>query len=101
VFLLSHFGHTKVEALGLEDIKLVDTEYKRNDPHRVVETHISHCNMKIYIHKYSPYDEIFRGVRSYDEVESRFQNFPQDQQLGLLSFQKHRRNSLPKVLQGE
>jgi hypothetical protein len=87
--------------LSLEDIKLVDIEYKRHDPHRVVENHLAQFNMKRYIHEDSPYDEVFRGVRSYDEVVIKFQNFPQDQQSGFLSFQKHRRNSLPKVLQGE
>jgi hypothetical protein len=101
VFSLSDFGHAKVEASALEDIKLVDIEYKRHDPHRVVENHLAQFNMKRYIHEDSPYDEVFRGVRSYDEVVIRFQNFPQDQQSGFLIFQKHRRNSLPKVLQGE
>jgi hypothetical protein len=90
-----------VEASALEDIKLVDIEYKRHDPHRVVENHLAQFNMKRYIHEDSPYDEVFRGVRSYDEVVIRFQNLPQDQQSGFLSFQKHRRNNLPKVLQGE
>jgi hypothetical protein len=51
--------------------------------------------------KISPYDEIFRGVRSYDEVISKFQSLPQEQQLGFLIFQKHRRNNLPKILQEE
>jgi hypothetical protein len=101
VFSLSDFGHAKVEASALEDIKLVDIEYKRHDPHRVVENHLAQFNMKRYIHEDSPYDDIFRGVRSYDEVVSRFQNLPQDQQLGFLSFQKHRRNNLPKILQEE
>jgi hypothetical protein len=41
------------------------------------------------------------GVRSYEEVQDRFQTLPLDQQVGFLSFQKHRRNILPKVLQGE
>jgi hypothetical protein len=58
VFSLSDFGHTKVEAYALEDIKLVDIEYKRHDPHRVVENHLSQFNMKKYIHEDSPYDEV-------------------------------------------
>jgi hypothetical protein len=101
IFSLSDFGHTKVEASTLEVIKLVDIEYKRNDPHRVVENHLAQFNMKIYIHEDSPYDEFFIGVRSYDEVVSIFQNLPQDQQSGFLIFQKNRRNSLPKILQEE
>jgi hypothetical protein len=85
LFLLSNFGHTKVEASALEDIKLVDIEYKMHDPHRVVEFFLSQFNMKRYIHEYSPYDELFKGVRSYDEVVSRFQTLPQDQQSSFLS----------------
>jgi hypothetical protein len=79
---------------------LVDIEFKRHDPHRVVENHLAQFNMKRYIHEYSPYDEVFRGVRSYDEVVSRFQSLPQEQQSGFLSFQKHGRNNLPKILLG-
>ena len=79
MFSLSDFGHAKIEDSSLEDIKLVDIEYKRHDPHRVVENHLAQFNMKRYMHEDSPYDEIFRGVISYNEVESRFQNLPQDQ----------------------
>jgi len=71
-----------VEASTLEYIKLVDIEYKRNDPQWLVENHLAQFNMKRYIHEDSPYDEIFRGVRSYDEVVSKFQNLPQSQQSG-------------------
>jgi hypothetical protein len=88
IFSLSDFGHAKVEALALEDIKLVDIEYKRHDPHRVVENHLAQFNMKRYIHEDSPYDEFFRGVRSYDEVVSRFQSLPQEQQSRFPQFSK-------------
>jgi hypothetical protein len=44
---------------------------------------------------------MFKGVRSYEEVQSRFQTLFQDQQDGFLSFQKHRRNNLSKILHGE
>ena len=47
------------------------------------------------------YDEIFRGVKSYEEVRDRLCTLPPDQQDGFLSFQRHRRNNIPKVLQGE
>jgi hypothetical protein len=99
IFSLSDFGHAKVEASTLYDIKLVDIEFKKHDPHRVVENHLSQFNMKKYIHEDSPYEEVFKGVRSYDEVVSRFQSLPREQQLGFLNFQKHRRNNLPKILQ--
>jgi hypothetical protein len=101
MFTLLDFGHTKVEATTLEDVKLVDIEFKRHDPHKVVENHLAQYNLKRYIHEESPYDEIFRGARSYEEVQSRFQTLPPDQQVGFLSFQNHRRNNLPKILQGE
>jgi hypothetical protein len=101
MFTLLDFGHSKVEVAALEDVKLVDIEFKKHDPHKIVENHLAQFNMKWYMHENSPYDEIFRGVRSYEEVQDRFQTLPPDQQVGFLSFQKHRRNSLPKVLQGE
>jgi hypothetical protein len=90
MFSLLDFGHTKVEVVALEDVKLFDIEFKRHDPHKVVENHLSQFNMKTYIHQESPYDEIFRGARSYEEVQNRFQTLPPDQQDGFLSFQKHR-----------
>jgi hypothetical protein len=101
MFTLLDFGHTKVEEATLEDIKLVDIEFKKHDPHKVVENHLAHFNMKRYIHEDSPYDDIFKGVRAYEEVQSRVQKLLPDQQSGFLSFQKHRRTSLPKILQGE
>ena len=54
VFSLSDFGHAKVEASALEDIKLVDIEYKRHDPHRVVENHLAQFNMKNIYMKIPP-----------------------------------------------
>jgi hypothetical protein len=90
-----------VEDIALNDVKLVDIEFKRHDPHKIVENHLAQFNMKRYVHENSLYDEIFRGVMSYDEVKDRFQTFPPDQQDGFIRLQKHRRNNLPKVLQGE
>jgi hypothetical protein len=86
MFTLSDFGHTKVEALSLEYVKLVDIEYKRHDPHRVVENHLAQFNIKRYIHEDSPYDDVFRGVRSYDEVKNKLQNLPPYQQVVFLNF---------------
>jgi hypothetical protein len=101
IFLLLDFGHSKVEAAALENVKLVDIEFKRHNPCKIVENHLAQFNMKWYMHENSPYDEIFRGVRSYEEVQYIFQTLPRDQHKGFISFQRHRRNSLPKVLQGE
>lgn len=90
MFTLLDFGHTKFEAAALEDVKLIDIEFKRHDPHKVVENHLAQFNMKIYIHDESPYDEVFRGGRSYEEVQNRVQTLPPDQQVGFLIFQNHR-----------
>jgi hypothetical protein len=89
MFSLLYFGHSKVEVVTLEGVKLVDIEFKRHDPHKIVENHLAQFNMKRYVHENSPYDEIFRGVRSYEEVHNIFQTMPLDQQVGFLSFQRH------------
>jgi len=68
MFSLLDFGHSKVEVVALEDVKLVDIEFKRHDPHRIVENHLALFNIKRYVHDNSLYDEIFRGVRYYKEV---------------------------------
>jgi hypothetical protein len=101
MFSLLDFGHSKVEVAALDDVKLVDIEFKRHDPHKVVENHITQFNIKIYVHESSPYDEIFRGVKYYEEVQDRFQTLPPDQQDGFIIFQNLRWNNLPKVLQGD
>jgi hypothetical protein len=101
MFSLLDFGHYKVEDANLEDVKLVDIKFKRHDPHKIMENHLAQYNLKRYVHENSPYDEIFRGVGSYEEVLNRFQTLSPDQQAGFLSFQIHRRNNVPKILQGE
>jgi hypothetical protein len=68
MFSLLDFGQSKVEVVSLEDVKLVDIEFKRHDPHRIMENHLALFNMKRYVNDNSPYDEIFRGVRYYKEV---------------------------------
>jgi hypothetical protein len=90
MFSLLYFGHSKVEVAALEDVKLVDIEFKRNDPHKIVENHLAQFNMKRYVHKNSPYEEIFRGVRSYEEVQDKFQTLSPYQQASFLYFQRHR-----------
>jgi hypothetical protein len=87
---LLDFSHSKVEDGTLEDVKLVDIEFKRHDPHKIVENHLAQFNMKICVHENSRYDEIFKGVRSYEEVQDRIQTMSPDQQAGFLSFQRHR-----------
>jgi hypothetical protein len=36
MFTLLDFGHSKVEAVALEDAKLVDIAFKKHDPHKIV-----------------------------------------------------------------
>jgi hypothetical protein len=101
MFSLLDFSHSKVEVAALDDVKLVDIEFKRHDPHKIVENHMAQYNLKKCVHENSPRDEMFRGVRSYEEVLIGFQTLSPDQQTNFLSFQRHRQNSLPKILQGE
>jgi len=41
---------------------LVDIEFKRHDPRKIVETHLVQFNMKWYMHENSLYEKIFRGL---------------------------------------
>jgi hypothetical protein len=100
-FSLLNFVHSKVEAAALEDIKLVDVELRRHDPYQIVRNHLAQCNMKTYEHEDSPCDDIFKGIRAYEEILDRVQALPPDLQANFLAFQKHRRSGLPKILQGE
>jgi hypothetical protein len=58
------------------------------------------CNLKRYEHEDSPQDEIFRGARSYPEVLGQVRALSPDKMIEFYDFQRHRRSSLPKVLQG-
>jgi hypothetical protein len=71
MFSLQDFGHSKVEAVALQEAKLVDIELKRHDPHKIVEAHLAQYNLRKYMHDISRQDEILRGARSYREVLSR------------------------------
>jgi hypothetical protein len=68
MFSLSNFGPSKVKVAALEDVKLIDIDFKIHDPHKIVENHLAQFNMRQYVHENSPYGEIFRGVRSYKDV---------------------------------
>ena len=96
-----NLGHSKVESVALEDIKLVDIELRKHDPYKIVGNHLMHCNMKTFEHEASPRDDIFKGVRAYEEILERVQELPPDLQTNFLSFQKHRQSWLPNLLQGE
>jgi hypothetical protein len=62
--------------------------------------HMDSCGLKRYEHKDSPQDDIFRGERSYLEVLGQVRDLSPKKMIELYDFQRHRRSSLPKVLQG-
>jgi hypothetical protein len=98
---LLNFGHSKVEVATLEDIKLVDLELKKHDPYQIVGNHLAHCNMKMYEHEDSPCNDMLKGARTYEELLDRVQALSPDLQTNFLTFQKHGRSGLPKILRGE
>jgi hypothetical protein len=67
-YSLLYFGHAKAEVAALEDLNLVTIKYKKHDPQRVVTNHLAICGLKRFEHDNSPSDDIFRGVRSYEEI---------------------------------
>jgi hypothetical protein len=87
-----------VEVASLEEIKLVNIEFKKHDPQKVMGNHMASFNLKRYEHEESPHDEMFRGARSYQEVLSQVQALPPSEMVEFYNFQKHRRSGLPKVL---
>jgi hypothetical protein len=58
--------------VALEEMKLVDIEFKKHDPSKVVSNHLVSCSLKRCEHEDSPHDEIFQGMRSFSEVLIRF-----------------------------
>ena len=48
MFTLLDFVHSKFEAAALEDVKLVDIEFEKHDPHKIVENYLTQFNMKRY-----------------------------------------------------
>jgi hypothetical protein len=82
-------------------VKLGDIEHRKYDPYQVISKHFIHCNLKAYEYETSIYDDVFKDVKSYEEVLNRVQAMPPDSQTGFASFQIHRRSCLPKSLQGE
>jgi hypothetical protein len=100
-FSLLDFGHSKVEIVALEEIKLVNIEFKKHNLQKVASNHMASCNLKKYKHEESPYNEMFQGEKSYPEVLRRLQALSPDKMIYFHNFQNHQRSSLPKVLQGE
>jgi hypothetical protein len=85
-FSLLNLGHSKVEAATLEYIKLVDLELIQHNPYQIVGNHLAHCNMKMFEHEDSPYDEIFKGAKAYEEILEGVQVLPPNFQTRFLAF---------------
>jgi hypothetical protein len=62
-FSLLNLGHYKVEAEALEEIKMVDIEHRKHNPYQLVSIHL-----KAHEHEQSFYDDIFKEVKTYEEV---------------------------------
>jgi hypothetical protein len=87
-FSLLDFGHLKVEAATLGEIKRVDIEFRKHDPYKIVGNHMASCNLKRYEHEESPQDEMFRGARSYQEVLNRVRALSPDKITEFYNFKK-------------
>jgi hypothetical protein len=46
MFSLLDFGHSKVEAATIEDIKLVDIGFPKHDPQNIMANHLALYNIK-------------------------------------------------------
>jgi hypothetical protein len=97
-YSLLYFGHAKAEATALEEMKLVDIDFKKHDPSKVVSNHLASCGLKRYEHEDSPNDEIFWGMRSFAEVLSQIQALPPRDMAKFLKFWEHQQNCLPWIL---
>ena len=85
-FSLLNLGHSKVEAVALEEVKFVNLEHRKHDPYQLVGKHMAHCNMKAYEHEKSLCDDIFKGTRTYEEVLERVRILSSDLQASFQTF---------------
>jgi hypothetical protein len=100
-YSLLDFGHAKVEAVALEDLKLVLIEFKKHDPQRVVSNHLASCRLKRFEHENSPSNDIFEGTRYYAKILAQIQTLAPKERVDVLKFQEHQCSCLPTVLWGE
>jgi hypothetical protein len=97
-FFLLNLGHSKVEVVALDEVKLLDIEHRKHDPYQIVGNHMAHCGMKAYEHEESPRNDIFKGSKTYEELLDMVHTLPYDFQTIFITFQRHRRSGFPKVL---
>jgi hypothetical protein len=99
-YSLLDFGHAKAEAAALEGLNVAYIEYKKHDPQRIVSTHLGNCGLKRFEHESSPSDDVFRGAKSYSEVQFRIESLAAEDRDSVLKFQANRKRCLPVVLGG-
>jgi hypothetical protein len=99
--VLLNIGHSKAEDELMNEVKLANIKHRKHDPYQIISRHFTQCGLKAYEHEVSVYDDVFRNAKSYEEVQSRLQTLSPDAQVGFASFQRNRRQCLPKILQGE
>ena len=58
-YSLLYFGHAREKATTLEEMKLVDIEFKKHDSNKLVSNHMASYGLKRYENEDSPHDEIF------------------------------------------
>jgi len=80
---------------------LVDLELRKNDPYQIVGNHLTHFNLKMYEHESSPCDDMFKGAKTYEEILDRSHALSPNLQASFMTFQKHKKSGLLKILQGE
>jgi hypothetical protein len=61
---------------------------------------LGNCGLKRFEHECSPSDDVFRGARSYSEVQFRIRSLAPEDRASVLKFQEHRKRCLPVVLGG-
>jgi hypothetical protein len=66
-----------------------------------MSNHLASCGLKRFEHENSPHNDIFWGVRSYDEVLAWIQALSPKERADVVRFQEHRWICLPPVLRGE
>ena len=71
--MIHNVSHAKIEAEGLEDLRLMKSSFKRHDPKGIVKYHYSKVRHRLYMHEIVPDDSLFQGVLTYDEVKKRIQ----------------------------
>jgi hypothetical protein len=74
----------------MDEMKLANIEHRKHDPYQIISRHFTQCNLKAYEHEFSIYDDVFKNVKSYEEVQSRVQALSPDAQVGFASFQRNR-----------